>query len=385
MKGFKENVLIQFILLIGFVTVFSLFFSDILGGEEKIPLPKSLVFQSQMTISEFGEKNNLPNSVLLKEFQLEGENDFQKKLGDFDNLEEKIDSVRNKLILHREGESKSWIKIAIKFGLWIFIQIIVFNLIRRNKITVKNRKIIYFISLTIFGVILGSDPGPMGTVKDAVALFAVDGVIFPQRLAAMGIFLFMVFIANKFICSWGCQVGTLQDLIFRLNKNNTANKNLIRQYKIPFVLSNTVRIIFFIVFTVIVFMWSTDIIEYIDPFKIFAPMKLEIIGMGFIGLIFIGSIFVYRPWCHLFCPFGLVGWFIEKISVFKICVDYDKCISCEACSKACPSTAMENILKQEKTIPDCFSCGSCIETCPTEAISFKKGKRPVPPKDKFKK
>ena len=285
--------------------------------------------------------------------------------------------------LHREGESKPWVKILIKFGLWIFIQIIVFNLIRRNKITVKNRKIIYFISLTIFGVILGSDPGPMGTVKDTVTLFAIDGLIFPQRLAAMSIFLFMVFIANKFICSWGCQVGTLQDLIFRLNKNNTTEKGLIRQYKIPFIMSNTIRIIFFIVFTIIAFMWNIDIVEYIDPFKIFAPMKLEIIGMGFAGLIFMGSIFVYRPWCHLFCPFGLAGWFIEKISVFKICVDYDKCISCEACSKACPSTAMESILKQEKTIPDCFSCGSCIETCPTKAISFKKGKRPAPPKDKF--
>jgi ferredoxin len=97
------------------------------------------------------------------------------------------------------------------------------------------------------------------------------------------------------------------------------------------------------------------------------------------------SLFIYRPWCHFFCPFGLIGWLAEKISIFNIKVDYNKCISCEACSKACPSTVMDAILKQDRIIPDCFSCGTCIESCPADAITFACGKRQKPPKEKFDK
>ncbi|MCI5127665.1 MAG: 4Fe-4S dicluster domain-containing protein, partial [Candidatus Electrothrix sp. AUS3] len=70
--------------------------------------------------------------------------------------------------------------------------------------------------------------------------------------------------------------------------------------------------------------------------------------------------------------------------IFKVKVNYDTCVACQACTKACPSTAMEAILKREKTIPDCFSCGSCIDVCPTGSVQFRAGKRVKPPEGKFK-
>ena len=133
---------------------------------------------------------------------------------------------------------------------------------------------------------------------------------------------------------------------------------------------------------VVAFVWATDLFGDIDPFKIFKPDVIVLLGGLFIGAILILSLFVYRPWCHLFCPFGLVGWLFEKLSFFRIRVDYDKCIDCGACEKACPSTVMSAILrKNKKVIPDCFSCGNCIEVCPSDAVhlSSKKPTNPVPP------
>ena len=95
------------------------------------------------------------------------------------------------------------------------------------------------------------------------------------------------------------------------------------------------------------------------------------------------SLFVYRPWCHFFCPFGLVGWLVEKVSIFRIKVNYETCISCEACAKACPSTVMNAILKRENIIPDCFACANCIDVCPTGSVSLAAGKRKLPPEGKF--
>ena len=148
-------------------------------------------------------------------------------------------------------------------------------------------------------------------------------------------------------------------------------------------MTNTVRSLFFIVFSVLALRWTVDIISPIDPFRIYSPTGLTVLGASVLGATLLAAIFVYRPWCHLFCPFGLIGWFAEKASVFKIKVNYDTCIACEQCSTACPSTVMEGILKQQRTIPDCFACGTCMGICPAKAIAFSSGKRELPPAGKF--
>ena len=99
---------------------------------------------------------------------------------------------------------------------------------------------------------MGSDPSPMGTVKDAIHLFGAAGAIFPPRMIALLVFLAMVFLANKYICAWGCQVGTLQDLIFRLNQTDNMKTIIARQIKVPFIISNSVRIIFILIFSTFV-------------------------------------------------------------------------------------------------------------------------------------
>ena len=205
-------------------------------------------------------------------------------------------------------------------------------------------------------------------------------------MIALTVFLLLVFLANKFICSWACQVGTLQDLIFRLNENESLKAVIGQKIKIPFFISNGIRVLFLTVFTFVAFAWGIDIIEFVDPFKIFKPIHLGMSGIIFVGALLVASLFIYRPWCHLFCPFGLAGWLVEKLSLNKISVNYETCIACEKCITVCPSTVMGALLKQDKaTIPDCFSCYSCREVCPTSSIEFSTRKRTLPPAGHFDK
>jgi len=379
--------LLYFVIILFLVVSASAVSSSLWAGKEELqPKNITMTVSEGMTVAEFGQKHNLNRKILKKVFNLTSQNDLKKQVADFGITEELLNKkVNQALAIQAEHESKNWFKIPLKGLLWIIFLLAAFNLLRKGKINAQRRKWIYMAAICVFGIILGSDPSPMGTVKDAIVLLGSKSVIFPPRLIAFGIFLLMVILANKFICSWGCQIGTLQDLIFRLNRDRKDSKGLSGQIKIPFMISNSIRILFFLVLILVAFIWGADIIGPIDPFKIFKPQVIGMTGGLFIGLILVSSLFVYRPWCHFFCPFGLVGWMAEKISLFKIKVDYDKCISCRACSKACPTTVMDAILKRDRVIPDCFSCGTCLETCPADAISFERGKRRKPPAGKFDK
>ena len=385
----KDKILLGLKLLpvVLLVVVGSIISVRVLSGKEEIvEVPSEITIEKNMTIAQIGKVNELSNIVLKNAFQLNSKEGLQKTFSEtgFSIVEAKKRIVKS-FALQSEDASKNWKKIAIKFVLWIAFLVFIFTLIRKNKIKTKLRNWLYFIGFVLFGIVLGADPSPMGTIKDNIVLFGSFHVIFPPRVVALFVMLLMVVLANKFICSWGCQFGTLQDFLFRMNQKN--KKPIIRQIKLPFLMTNSIRIIFFIIFAFIVIVWAFDIIAPIDPFKIFKPATLGIIGIIFVAIMLSVSLIIYRPWCHLFCPFGLIGWIAEKISIIKIKVNYEKCIACGACVKSCPSTAMEAIIKHKKTIPDCFSCASCIESCPVDAISFKGGKRDKPTKEileKFK-
>ncbi|MDO9576856.1 MAG: 4Fe-4S binding protein [Candidatus Cloacimonadales bacterium] len=379
------KIILYVVVLLGMVIVGSIISVRLFAPKvEEIIIPNEIIIDPAMTLEEIASQNNLPGPVMRKVFKISGKPELQRKFSEFNlSIEQANLRIKKQLAVAAEDDSKVWEKILLKFLLWFIFMILIFHLLKTNAIHADNRSWFYFASVIIFGVILGADPGPMGTIKDTIVLFGKVKIVFIPRLIALAIFLLMVIAANKFICAWGCQVGTLQDLIFRLNREK--NQSIIQQFKIPFVITNTIRIIFFAVFTFVAIFWAFDIIDYIDPFKIFKPAALLPVGMVFIGLIMFFSLFIYRPWCHIFCPFGLLGWLLEKISYCKIQVNYRKCIGCEDCVESCPSTVMEAILKRDKVIPDCFSCGTCIEVCPTEAISFDKGNRKKPPEGKFHK
>ncbi len=332
----------------------------------------SIIIADSMTIAQFGEINNIPNPKLKEVLGLKNRSDLMKTISQTGlTIEQiKLQFAKQKAI-SVEYESRNWIKIPLKFVLTIALLVVVFTLMRNGKVTPGLRLVLLTISIFVFGIVFGPDPNPMGTVKDAIVLFGKKHVIFPPRMIAFVIFLLMVFIANKFICSWACQLGTLQEFLFKLGYK--GENRIIPKYKIPFVLTNTVRIIIFIVMTSIALLWSFDIVGIIDPFKIFNPLKLGLIGSIFTGAILLASVFTYRPWCHFFCPFGLVGWLVERIAIFKIRVNHTTCTDCGKCATACPSTVMGAILKREHVIPDCFSCGTCINVCPTKSISFSNG------------
>jgi len=379
--------LIYFALIMVLVVGLSIVSNHLWGGKsEQATEHEDFIIEKEMTVDQFGKTNGIPNQVLKEIFDIETKSDLEKQLTEYGTPDQIAAMAGKKMALASERAGKNWIKIPVKFGLWFAFLSAVFITSKQSKITSRLRKWLLFGAVIIFGIAMGSDPSPMGTVKDAVLLFGIARAVFIPRMIAMGVLFAIVILANKYVCAWGCQAGVLQDLIFRINQTDQRKAVIGRQFKLPFVLTNSIRIAFFCLFVLVVLLWGIDVIEPVDPFKIYKPVSLGLAGGLFVGALLMASIFLYRPWCHLFCPFGLAGWLLEKMSIIKISVDYETCIACGRCETACPSTVMAAILKRDtKTIPDCFACYTCREVCPTNSIAFSSRRRRLPPPGHFDK
>ena len=348
--------------------------SGLLWGEkpEEIDFPPIVVESPSTLVVDFISQNDLPETVVLEALKITPAQAATITIGEIGLSEQEVvDRVTIGLIQYQERLSKNWGKILVKFILWLTLLAIPLVLLIKHKTSPRIRLFSAAAGTLLFGVVLGADPSPMGTVKDAVFLLTAHQTVFMPRIVALVVFLATVVLANKFICSWGCQFGLLQELLFRFGRNAKDRRGTVRQIKPPFWLSNGVRGAVFVLAVIFGLIWAFDPIGEIDPFKIFSPLHLTITGGVFLAIILAASLFVYRPWCHFACPFGLVSWFFEKLAIFRIKVDYNACTRCNVCSISCPSTVMDAILKEKRTVPDCFSCGTCIESCPTGAVAYR--------------
>ena len=150
-------------------------------------------------------------------------------------------------------------------------------------------------------------------------------------------------------------------------------------------LSNTVRgglfvVVLLLLFGVVGRQKGLVLYHYVNPFNLF-NFDIETVSIGItIVLVLVLSFGRYRPFCQFVCPFGFLSWLLERVSVFRVKIDRDRCIECGACARACPLEAAEGRLAGRLLPADCFSCARCLNVCPVDAVAYgpvwKKGKPP---------
>lgn len=252
--------------------------------------------------------------------------------------------------------------VLVKFVLWIVVVIVATILLRRRQVTSKVRVAFLAGGVLVFGLLFGLfisgglNPNPVSSLRTLLTITLVQRQFVLPIVAMLLILLLTVWASNKSICGWGCQLGLLQDLLHRVP---------LPRWKPPFGLANSVRIVAFVGLVVGLVAAGLDWIGVIDPFQLFSFNFTLWIGVFSAGVI-AASLFVYRPWCRFLCPFGLVGWLVEQVSLLRPRINRELCKECQSCVKACPSQAMADFYDGKKFHADCFACGACIEACPQE-------------------
>ncbi len=234
-------------------------------------------------------------------------------------------------------------------------------------------------SVVVLGFLLGKSPNPMESVvkvfKADVGLYEAVG----PYLLWLGLFLVLAIVANKAICGWACPFGALEELLYTLPLFRRA-----KRWKPPFWVTNAVRIALFVLFLLLIFgvvggRKGFVVYHYANPFNLFNLDFTIRTVPWFLGAYLVLSFLFYRPFCRFVCPFGLVSWVIERMSLTRVRIDRERCTNCQACARACPLTAASDRLAGKPLPADCFSCMRCLRVCPADAIHYRPAWGPASP------
>jgi len=156
--------------------------------------------------------------------------------------------------------------LLVKLVLWVAAVVFATRLLQRRKVSARVRVIMLAVGVVVFGVIYGflvhggPNPSPVLSLRGILfSLVAKHSVALPL-LGMLTALLVVGIISNKAICGWGCQLGLLQDLLFRVP---------MPKWKPPFWLSNGVRALAFSALIGGIALAAFDWITPIDPFSCF--------------------------------------------------------------------------------------------------------------------
>ncbi len=260
--------------------------------------------------------------------------------------------------------------VEIPLALYGLLCLAMLFLLRKNKISHRLAILILLPSLLIFGVFFQAHPEPMRAVVQFFQSLIRGMYSLPSTLLVFLAFALMTFLGVKLICGWGCPVGTLQEILYRLPLLSGSKKK-----KIPFWVSNSIRTILFVFFLILLsglFLgWKEQsLYRYFNPFRLF-DWNFRVTAPIFIIIIFGLALINYRPYCMFVCPFGLFSWLIQDFSIFKIRINHNTCLECGKCSRVCPSGAAQGILEGKTFKADCFSCARCLNACPNDSLTYR--------------
>jgi ferredoxin-type protein NapH len=213
-------------------------------------------------------------------------------------------------------------------------------------------------------------------------------VIFPGQLVGTGshgIFSFMALLwlgaslsIGRGWCSWGCFYGGWDEFFSRLRKKPLIkHKQIDRRWTyLPFGILLAIVLLSAITFQPVYCEWLCPfklVTEFQAPSSALAVIQIAIFVLLFIGLVIVLPLLTRRRiQCGLFCPFGAMQSFFNRITIFDIRIDLDKCSHCQKCIRECPTFALDaSCLESGKPLMTCTRCAHCIDNCPTGAITYR--------------
>ena len=181
---------------------------------------------------------------------------------------------------------------------------------------------------------------------------------FPLALLALILTLGLTFVVGRAVCSYGCPVGAVQELLYEVPTGKNGKNKLILPTKISFFIRLGALGLIIGLFLA----FGLGLIQTTAPYQLWGFNFVIPVAL-IIGACIVASIFVYRPFCRLFCPYGALAALVAKFSKVKP-EKGDSCMDCGLCNMKCPTGELS------ENYGECYLCGRCVHTCNVDAVDF---------------
>jgi ferredoxin-type protein NapH len=176
-------------------------------------------------------------------------------------------------------------------------------------------------------------------------------------------------------CSWGCFFGGWDDGTSRILKKPVIRKINSAFKWMPFAVLLLVSLWAAATLSPVFCKWLCPFKTVTEFQKITTPLVL-VQTISFVS-IFIGLVVVLpilsgkRIQCATFCPMGALMAFANKINIFNVAIDKEKCNSCYTCTSTCPTLSIDKKdIENGRPSITCMKCGKCIDKCSKQAIHY---------------
>jgi len=361
-------------------------------GQDSKPLEE---IRGKMTLAQIARDYQVPAAFLIERLKLPAKTSLNEPLKDIkDRHNFEMDAVRTLVQEYRAGTGTAPVEMiagsgatsagtekeerehekgsssaALILALYGLFCVVMLLLLWKNRVTQAVRLAALSGAVLIFGVLFKSQIEPVRAFSQVFQALGMDRYGLLDTLLVFLAFALMTLIGVKLVCGWGCPVGTLQEMLYHLPVFTKIKKK-----RVPFWLSNSIRIILLVVFLIFVFgvipgFRDQSIYRYFNPFKLF-EWNFRVTAPIIVVLIFALSLFHYRVYCMWICPFGLFSWLFQNVSLFRVRVKHKTCIDCGKCVRVCPTGAAKGIYEGKNVKPDCFSCARCLAACPNGSLRY---------------
>ena len=237
-------------------------------------------------------------------------------------------------------------------------------------------------SVCVPGLNCYSCPGALGACPIGSLQAVLGSNRFNFSCYVFGLLILFGLLLGRVVCGFLCLFGLIQELLYKipLPKLSVAQKidRPLRYVKYAALLFPVILLPIFLtndygIGTPYFCQWicPAGTLEGGIPLLLANESLRAMIGFLFqwkfsiLLLVVISSIFIYRPFCKYLCPLGAFYGLFNRISLFRMQIDTDRCTGCKRCEKVCP---MQVPIRKNINDMECIRCGACKKACPEQAI-----------------